>query len=95
MTSSDETGTVEPWQIDLTQYEEKDYDKEFDEMQDVAPTEYLDSVIQMRRNLIAELKKCYGLIDELLSGSWLHHTVLENEDYMDLMVRMGVFERED
>ena len=49
----------------------------------------------MARTLIAELKRCYGLIDELLSGSWLHHTVLENEDYMDPHGEMGVFERDE
>ena len=45
--------------------------------------------------LLAELKKCYAIIDEFINGSWLHHTVLENKDYMDLMMRLGVFDDEE
>ena len=132
VTSNDETSTVKPWQIDLTQFEgtiaEGKWHEHIHEPKEdgyervasivvsgvVAPPytlqtneEYTFATVEMGDltahlplfmmvpDLIAELKKCYGLIDELLSGSWLHHTVLENEDYMDLMVRMGVFECED
>lgn len=42
--------------------------------------------------LIAELKRYYGFVDELLN--YFHHTILENESFMDLMYRMGVFEFE-
>ena len=58
--------------IDLTQFEVKKYEEEYDEMQDMAPTEYLDSVLDMRRKLIAELKRCYEEIDGLLEtiGGW-------------------------
>ena len=58
--------------IDLTQFEEKEYEEEYDEMQDMAPTEYLDSVLDMRRKLTAELKRCYEEIDGLLEtiGGW-------------------------
>lgn len=43
-------------------------------------------------DLIAELKRYYGFVDELLN--YFHHTILENESFMDLMYRMGVFEFE-
>ena len=43
-------------------------------------------------DLIAELKRYYGFVDELLD--YFHHTILENESFMDLMYRMGVFEFE-
>lgn len=42
--------------------------------------------------LLAELKRYYGFVDELLD--YFHHTILENESFMDLMYRMGVFEFE-
>jgi len=44
------------------------------------------------RELIAELKRYYGFVDELLK--YFHHTTLEDESFMDLMYRMGVFEFE-
>ena len=43
-------------------------------------------------DLIAELKRYYGFVDELLD--YFHHTILENESFMDLMYRMGMFEFE-
>lgn len=43
-------------------------------------------------DLIAELKRYYGFVDELLE--YFHHTILENESFMDLMYRMGVYEFE-
>ena len=42
--------------------------------------------------LLEEVKRYYGFVDELLT--YFHHTVLENESFMDLMYRMGVFEFE-
>ena len=41
---------------------------------------------------LEELKRYYGFVDELLN--YFHHTILENESFMDLMYRMGVFEFE-
>ena len=43
-------------------------------------------------DLIAELKRYYGFVDELLT--YFHHTILENESFMELMYRMGQFERD-
>ena len=43
-------------------------------------------------DLIAELKRYYGFVDELLT--YIHHTQLENESFSDLMSRMGMFEEE-
>ena len=42
--------------------------------------------------LLAELKRYYGFVDELLT--YFHHTILENESFMELMYRMGQFERD-
>jgi len=42
--------------------------------------------------LLAELKRYYGFVDELLT--YFHHTILEDESFMDLMCRMGQFESE-
>ena len=41
---------------------------------------------------IDELKRYYGFVDELLT--YFHHTILENESFMELMYRMGQFERD-
>jgi len=43
-------------------------------------------------DLLAELKRYYGFVDELLT--YFHHTILEDESFMDLMYRMGHFERD-
>ena len=42
--------------------------------------------------LLEEIKRYYGFVDELLN--YFHHTTLENESFMDLMYRMGIFEFE-
>ena len=42
--------------------------------------------------LLAELKRYYGFVDELLT--YFHHTILEDESFMDLMCRMGQLESE-
>ena len=49
-------------------------------------------IIAQLPNIVAELKRYYGFVDELLD--YFHHTILENESFMDLMYRMGVFEFE-
>tara|TARA_A200000159_G_C7257099_1_gene311390 strand:- start:152 stop:466 length:315 start_codon:yes stop_codon:yes gene_type:complete len=48
--------------------------------------------ILMVDELVAELKRYYGFVDELLT--YFHHTQLENESFLDLLHRMGVFEEE-
>ena len=49
-------------------------------------------VIAKLPTLIAELKRYYGFVDELLT--YIHHTQLENKSFSDLMYRMGMFEEE-
>jgi len=50
---------------DLTDYKVKDYEEEYNEMQDMAPSEYLDRVLEFRSNMISIVNRCYDKIDEL------------------------------
>ena len=74
--------------IDLKHYENKyTFETPIDPNWNGAPWTTADLKV-----ILDELKKYYGFVDELLT--YFHHTQLENEPFLDLMYRMGVFEEE-